>query len=147
MNENATHDSWFCAEGERAGLPVIIRGRQNLSSIIDATSHQKLLRITWQYAIADSVGLPDRNVAAQMSEFEDKIFDVLECDLLCVFFCVYTHNGIREWCAYSSDVQQCCNRINDTLMDETPYPIRMTVEDDPTWIEYQQLLAGVGDVG
>ncbi len=137
-----TNDSWFCAEGEREGRPVVVRGRQFLAQLANPITHPRLLRVVWEYEVSELSGFPTRSLAERMSKFEDLIVDALEKSKVCVFFSVYTHNGRKEWRAYTSNVQSTCNIINAALPHDDPYPIKLLVEDDPDWKEYRDLLAG-----
>jgi hypothetical protein len=139
-------DRWFVAEGKQAGLPVIIRARQHLQPLVSAPSHAKLLRIGWPFVPDAASGLPSREQNSRMQAFEDAIFAELERDQLCIFFCVYLHDGVKRWFAYTSDVQTTCERINAALAGHERYPIEMQVEDDPTWQEYADMLAGIVDL-
>lgn len=137
-------DTWFCAEGERGGRPVLIRGRQGLQQVISKVSHPKLLRISWEFETRDNSGLPPADLNAKMTRFEELVTSALEEDRLSVFFCVFTHNGLREWAAYASDVQATCDKINEALAQEEKYPVQLAVEDDPGWQEYQSLIRDTG---
>ncbi len=136
--------SWFCAQGERDGKPLVIRGRDRLLDIASATSHRSLLRIVWDYEPEGEHGLPSANTSEQMSVFEEIIVEALEQSLLCVFFCVHLHNCRKEWLAYTSNVQEACDRINAALAGLDPHPIAISAEDDPMWQEYADLCRGVG---
>jgi hypothetical protein len=139
-------DVWFSAEGNQNGRPVLIRGRQNLRDVVGVASHPKLLRIVWEYEVIERSGLPSSELNASMANFENTILTEMERDLLCIFFCVYVHNGTKEWAAYSSDVQATCDRFNAVLADQEPYPVQLTVQDDPEWQEYKSLLRDTGMV-
>lgn len=116
-------DVWFVAEGSQDSRPVLIRGRQNLSNVAGIASHPKLFRIVWEYEAKEESGLPSSELNASMADFENVIIAALERDFLCVFFCVYVHNGVKEWTAYTSDVQATCDRFNAVLAGRKPYPV------------------------
>lgn len=133
-------DRWFCAEGEMDGLPTLIRGRQGLSKLVEAHQFPHLLRIQWNYDDVGVAGLPSDTVSSSMNAFENLVIPGLEQDSLCIFFCVFTHNGLREWLAYTRDIQATCDAINALLAKEVAFPIEMGVEDDPDWSEYHELM-------
>lgn len=139
-----SNETWFCAEGRQDGRPVLIRGRQKIDEIAEAGSHPKLLRIVWRYEVVDPSGLPSSHLSAEMADFEDTVFSTLQKDGLCIFFCVYVHNGIREWLAYTSDLQATCDRFNAALAGREPYPVQLMAENDPDWQEYQSLMRETG---
>lgn len=137
-------DVWFVAEGEQNGRPAIIRGRQNLRHLVGLASHPQLLRIVWEYEVDHESGLPSPHLNARMGEFESLVFAELERDFLCIFFCVYLHDGLKEYIAYTSDVQATCDRFNTALAGRPPYPVQLSVEDDPDWNEYVNLMHDTG---
>jgi hypothetical protein len=138
-------DPWICVKGEHDGNPILIRAREGLGDLISQERHRRLLRIVWCYDIDHPSGLPSPELSEEMGFFENMIVEALEADRLCVFFGVILHNGAKEWLAYTSDAQDAqdtCNRINLALQDYEPFPIEMTVDDDPNWGEYHKLLVG-----
>ncbi len=135
---------WFIAEGKQQGLPVVIRARQNLREKRGLESHPTLLRICWQFEPEPGSGLPNPEVGARMEAFEQALFQELESDFICIFFCVYRHDGVQRWFAYTADIEVTCERINSALAGHDRYPIEMTAEPDPAWQEYADLLEGTG---
>jgi len=43
--------------------------------------------------------MPSQDEVDRMSDFENTVFDPLEEDAVCIFFCVFMHNGLKEWLA------------------------------------------------
>ncbi len=78
-----------------------------------------------------------------MATFENAIVDELEKDALAVFVSVTIHNGVKEWSAYIKDAQETCNRLNLALAHHEPFPVELTVEDDPSWTAYAGALRKV----
>ena len=89
-------DSWFGAEGERDGMPAIIRGRDALEPPVGLASHPNLLRITWEFEPEGPSGLPSPTLQQRMMAFEEAIMDPLEEEPLCIFYFVYLHDGTKE---------------------------------------------------
>ena len=80
-----------------------------------------------------------------MAFFENVTVRALERDFLCVFFGVILGNGSKEWMAYTSERSGHMQQgINLALQNYEAFPIEITVEDDPNWVEYSKLLAAKG---
>jgi hypothetical protein len=137
-------DRWFVAEGEDEGKPVLIRGRQDLHEVADPNHLNQLIRIQWTYEPENHLGLPAEKLNETMGNFEDKMIDALEHGGDCIFYCVYTHNGLKEWSAYTCDVETACDNLNAALAADEHYPIELIAEDDPEWHDYHGLLKSVG---
>lgn len=137
-------DTWFIGEGLCDDQPVLLRGRQNVDQLVQRTAYPDLLRIALSYEPYDKSGLPDAETNEQLTQLEDKVFDALEQDLLCVFFCISTYNGIREWVAYTRSEQEAGERLEACFEGEPPFSIEVTIEDDPEWEEYRSLLEDAG---
>lgn len=133
-------DNWTCATGVNNGLPQLIRCRTNLDEIAARKTHRRLLRITWKYATTDRSGLPSADLNERMATFENAVVGELERDFLAIFVSIWVSNGIKEWSAYVSDAQRTCDRLNQALESYDPFPVELTVEDDPSWREYKSLL-------
>jgi hypothetical protein len=133
-------DTWTCATGTSNGLPQLIRCRTNLDKIVGGKTHRRLLRITWKYTKTDQSGLPSAELNERMATFENAIVGELERDSLAIFVSIWVCNGVKEWSAYISDAQRTCNRLNQALESHDPFPVELTVEDDPSWQEYKSLL-------
>ncbi len=139
-------DKWFAAEGEKDGLPTIIRGRGELKHLIGLDSHPTVLRITWSYEPDDHSGLPDPDIQDRMLAFEEAFMDPLEAEPLCIFYCVFLHNGIKEWSAYCSDIDRVGEVFNAALEGHEVYPIELAIEEDPEWEDYRAMLEGTGQL-
>lgn len=136
--------NWFSANDDNNGLPVILRGRNKLTPLIGLKSHPNLIKITWRYELDGPHGLAAPEEDLRMDVFERAVFDALEAETVCIFYCVYQHNGQKEWLAYCTHVDAAEEILNVALMGHEEYPIELTVEADPEWSDYQAMMAGTG---
>ena len=139
-----SHENWFVAELELDNKPLILRGRKNLSGAEAMNTHSKLITITWNYDPDDETGLPPTQLLPLMSAAEHVIFNALEKDDLCIFFAVSVHDGSKQWLAYTHNVDDAYDRLNEALRDQEPYPLEFSAADDPSWEEYAELLENLG---
>lgn len=140
------NDQWFAAEAKNEDLPVFLRGRGQLNSLIGIKSHPNLLKIRWTYAAEEITGMPSLDVIKKMALFEQVIFDVLEQEPLCIFYSIYLHNGIKEWTGYCSDLELVNQEISGALVGHEKYPIELLVDQDPEWADYKAMLRDTGQL-
>lgn len=138
-------DNWFSVKTEFDGMPKILRGRAELKSLIGLESHPNLLRIIWGYEPRDASGLPRPEIHDNMVAFENAIFDRLEEEPLCIFYCVYMHDGVKDWSAYCSDIERANNVISEALADYENFPVVIDVSDDPDWEDYREMVKATGE--
>ena len=137
-------DKWFIAEGEENGKPIIIQGRGELGPIAGAPTHSKVLRIAWHYVGDENFNLPEEEQSILMDKFNDLIIPALEKDQLCIVYCIFLGNGIKEWAAYCSDVDKALEIFNQTLEGEAIFPVKLFVEEDPKWLDYHNMINETG---
>lgn len=69
-----------------------------------------------------------------------------EHDFHAVLTAVITTNGARQWIFYTSDIDECGQRLTAMPQENEPYPIELTADDDPDWSFLRQnVLAGCSD--
>lgn len=140
------NDQWFAAEAKNEELPVLLRGRGQLSDLIGIKSHPNLLKIRWTYAADETTGMPAADMIKKMAVFEQVVFDTLEKEPLCIFYSIYLHNGIKEWSAYCSDLEKVNEEISGALIGHEKYPIELLVDQDPEWADYTAMLRDTGQL-
>lgn len=133
-------DRWFAAEAKNNDLPVLLRGRGHLQSLMGIKSHPNLLRIRWTYDADKTTGMPAVEVIKKMAVFEQVMFETLEKEPLCIFYSIYLHNGIKEWSAYCADLERMNEEISGALVGHEKYPIELLVDQDPEWADYKAML-------
>lgn len=126
-------DKWTVAEAGSDEAPIILRYREPLLSVHDTSGYGELLHILWSFAARNEFGLPEPDEHSEAGKFENYLCDVFEHDQHGVLALVITGNGEREFFLYTSDGQECSKRIHEMPQQEEPYPIQLTLEDDPQW--------------
>jgi hypothetical protein len=126
-------DNWALAEGVHEDKPLVIRFRPDLRMVTDFRGYPLLLEIAWPFDSPDESGLPCEEEVAAMDQFEERILDAYECDAHAVLTAVITTNGARQWFFYTSDADECGQRLADMPQEEELYPVELTAEDDPNW--------------
>lgn len=146
-NDYQINDIWFAAEAQRDGLPVFIRGRNQLQDLVGLKSHSSVIRITWEFEPANAAGMPDKQLHDNMQALEQTLFDVLEAKGLCIFYSIYLHNGMKEWSAYCCDTKQVIDLLNQALGNHEKHQINIGYKDDPEWVDYLHMLETTGQGG
>ena len=139
-------DQWFSEDGEHEGRPSLIRVRSHLTHLVGLKTHPHLLCFSWEYDENTKDGMPDSEQSSDMAMFEQTIFQALESDHLCIFYCVYLYDGMQAWYAYSADVDKSVDMMNEALSSHPAYPVEITVDKDSLWEDYKDVLDGTAYV-
>ncbi|MGL4854204.1 MAG: DUF695 domain-containing protein [Lentisphaeria bacterium] len=134
-------DTWFLAEAEENGNPMVLRGRQDLLTIDDIqTKYPNVIRVTWHFGES----FPQESTSNRMNEFEERLFHDLEShDQLCIFYCVYMVNGSVEWSAYYNDIQEITPIIEKIFDDYNDIKFEIGIAPDADWTDYKDMLEAV----
>lgn len=140
-------DAWAVAEGTHEDKPVFVRFRHNFRQVLDFDGYHLLLQITWPYAEADSSGMPGVEDSEAMEQFEQRILAAYEHDFHAVLTAVITTDGVRQWTFYTSDLDECGDRLSEMPQEVEPYPIELVADEDPEWTFLrEEILAGCDDI-
>ncbi len=134
VREVQLEDIWSVGEGHTAdGLPFVCRWRTRVLGPPDVDGYDRVLKVVWQYSDADTGAMPSTEDSQAMRTFEDRLAPALEHDGHAYLAAILTLDGAREWIFYSSDVQECVQRITDMPQEREPYSYELTTESDPDW--------------
>lgn len=138
-------DTWFGAEGEEDGKPLIFRGRQYISSGVVESAYPTRVSIYWHYEPANESGMPDKETSDAQYELDDALnrLDAPESSFLML---VVTGNGRKVWHWYVSDVEAWMKRLNELLVDHPVFPIRIEKSHEPDWFLYLDFISGVDGI-
>lgn len=137
-------DTWFTANDDNNGVPVVLQGRNTLKHLIGLNSHPTLIRLVWKFDPAGPHGLPSDEEVERMARFETAVLPALEAERICIFYCIFQQQGVKEWLAYCSSVDAAEEILNVALMDQEDVPIELFEEDDPQWSDYVSMMEGTG---
>jgi hypothetical protein len=143
---SADNDAWNVANGTNPDKPSVLRYRPNLQERIADPAYGSHLTIIWPYDSDNKSGMPNDLQNIELGNFEDTVVDALDSSDLAILAFVFTCAGQREWHFYVSDVGAVGQAINEALAGQPVLPIELTVEDDPEWSEYQEVLRGCGHI-
>jgi hypothetical protein len=129
---------WSLAEGERNGLPFILRYMSELPDTKTRANYGWLTVISWSYAVRGK-GMPQAADNTRLNELEGIIHEKLEPAGHCILVISRTGNGQREWSYYIRDRDEFIAAFNDALADKPRFPIEITFYEDPQWSELRDL--------
>ena len=135
---SANSDAWTIAEGERDGLPSLLRFRPGLKKCLGDPRFSRLLQITWTCQRSNT-GMPSPEESDAMQPMEDHLVEALEESDAGVLAFVLTHGGTRLWNFYVAESADLKGLINHALADLPRLPIELAIEDDPEWSELARL--------
>jgi len=142
----ANDDAWNVANGTNPDKPSVLRYRPALQKRVGDPAFGRHLTIIWPYGSDNSSGMPNDQQNTALGDFEDIVVDVIDATKLAILTFVFTSPGQREWHFYVSDAGAVGEAINEALAGQPVLPIELSVEDDPEWSEFQEVLRGCGHI-
>lgn len=136
-------DSWALSRGEYEGKPVMVRYRKRLLQLENSEGYDQLLRVIWPYGGEEESGMPSDADLKLLDDFETLLCDAIEADGRAICTAVITTWGYREWVFYTTDFEDCGERISRLPQKSSPYPIELEAEADEDWHYLKEnILAG-----
>lgn len=141
MTTANSEDTYFTAQGEEDGKPLVFRSLQNVPSGLRASEMPHLVSITWRYE-HDGSGMPDAETNEQQIEFEDALasLDTNETSRLML---VVTGNGRKEWHWYVRDIGRWMESLNRLLSGHPVFPLEISDSYQPDWKLYRNFIGNV----
>lgn len=145
--EVVKEDAWAVAEGTHEDKLVLVRFRHNFRQVLDFEGYHLLLQITWPFFEVDPSGMPGVEDAEAMEQFEQRLLVAYEHDFHAVLTAVITTNGVRQWLFYTSDLEECGDRLTEMPQEAEPYPIELVADEDPEWLFLrEEILEGCNNI-
>jgi hypothetical protein len=131
-------DKWSLAQGNwHDNKPIIMRVRKEIDSMVGHPAYAKRYSITWKFRKKQKNGFPTIDEFTIMELFENALYEAFENGLQSIMVAVVTHAGERDWIFYTTDVEGTHQRLNDTFIGKSRYPLTIVTYDDPQWEEYK----------
>lgn len=135
-------EEWNVASGDGPAGPFFFRWRTPILQPGETSGYDRLLRISWHFALEGSRELPPPASDEQRARFEADIVAVFEHDYHAVLTCVWTYDGAAEWAFYTADVSECGARVGRMPHPYGKYPISLQADDDPDWTYFREVRLG-----
>lgn len=148
VREVQLQDRWSVGEGHTAdGLPFVCRWRSPVLGPPDVDGYDRVLKVVWPYSEADTGAMPTAEDSQAMATFEDRLVPAWEHDGHAYLAAILTLDGARQWVFYTSDIQECAQRLTDMPQERDPYPLELTTERDPNWSWLHDQILSPFDLG
>jgi hypothetical protein len=134
VREVQLEDRWAVGEGHTPdGLPYICRWRTPVLAPPNVDGYDQVLKVVWPYADEDTGAMPSDQDSQAMEAFEDRLISAWEHDGHAYLAAILTMDGARQWVFYTSDIEECAQRLTDMPQERDPYPLEFTTDFDPDW--------------
>lgn len=122
-------------EGDKT---IFVTGRSDVDKFRNNPRMSIRIEVTMVYH-ADSKGYPRENESAILEEVTDRLVEVFAKDPVAVLTGIYTGDGERTWVFYTVSTHIFQRKFNEALVDLPTLPISIIAENDPEWLEYDEM--------
>ncbi|MDE7154857.1 MAG: DUF695 domain-containing protein, partial [Muribaculaceae bacterium] len=130
---------WWTAPAEsESGNLIMVTGRRDISKYKDNPKFKIRVEATWKYESKNG-GMPDVATSQLMDEADTALRECFRKDPIAVLTGVYTGDGERNWVFYTLSLNIFCRKFNEALSSMELLPITLSAEEDPDWLEYQEM--------
>ncbi|MCM1450849.1 MAG: DUF695 domain-containing protein [Clostridium sp.] len=129
---------WTCPLEDEDGKLVMVTGRGDVEKFRSNPRCRIRIEITIPYESLPS-GMPTDKDAAMIEEVLDRLAAELDKDPIGVITGVYTGAGERNIVVYAVSTNIFTKKLNQALEPMPLLPLKITAEDDPEWLEYQEM--------
>ena len=138
-NKAVEYGDWWTAPAEsESGNLIMVTGRRDVSKFKDNPKFKIRVEATWKYD-GKTAGMPDLATSQLMDEADVALRECFRKDPIAVLTGVYTGDGERNWVFYTLSLNIFCRKFNEALSSMELLPITLSAEEDPEWLEYQEM--------
>ncbi|MDE6224652.1 MAG: DUF695 domain-containing protein, partial [Muribaculaceae bacterium] len=120
------------------GNLIMVTGRRDVSKFKDNPKFKIRVEATWKYD-GKTGGMPNMATSQLMDEADIALRECFRKDPIAVLTGVYTGDGERNWVFYTLSLNIFCRKFNEALSSMELLPITLSAEEDPEWLEYQEM--------
>lgn len=138
MKLKISDDWWTSPTESENGKLIMVTGRANIDNVKATGKYNIRVEINWHYQ-GDQSGMPDLPTSTIMEGVTDALSEVFRKDPVAVMTGIYTGDNERNWIFYTCSVHIFEKKINEALAPFDLLPIKIYTENDPDWLEYQEM--------
>ncbi len=138
MKLKITDDWWTSPTESDNGKLIMVTGRADMDNVRATGKYNIRVEISWQYQ-GDKSGMPDLPTSTVMEGVTDALAEVFRKDPVAVMTGIYTGDNERNWIFYTCSLHIFEKKINEALAPFDLLPIKIYSENDPEWLEYQEM--------
>lgn len=134
-----SQQTWWTAptQSENDRL-IMVTGRKDVEAFRSNPKFNIRVEVTWPYE-GDATGMPDLATSTLMEETQDKLTEAFEKDPVAVLTGIFTGDNERNWIFYTLSTHIFGRKLNEALKDMPVLPISIYCENDPDWLEYDEM--------
>lgn len=132
------NDWWTSPTESASGKLIMVTGRRGIEQAKESGKYKIRVEITWKYP-GDASGMPDTPTSTIMEAVQDALQKVFMKDPIAILTGIYTGDGERNWIFYTTSVHIFEKKINLALAPFDLLPITIYTENDPDWLEYEEM--------
>ncbi len=116
----------------------MVTGRRGVEKARESGKYNIRVEITWKYP-GNAAGMPDDPTSTVMEAVQDAMTEVFDKDPVAILTGIYTGDNERNWIFYCTSVHIFEKKINLALAPFDLLPISIYTENDPQWLEYDEM--------
>ena len=132
------NDWWTSPTESATGKLIMVTGRRGIEQAKESGKYNIRVEITWKYQ-GDASGMPDTPTSTIMEAVQDALQKVFTKDPVAILTGIYTGDGERNWIFYTTSIHIFEKKINQALAPFDLLPITIYTENDPEWLEYEEM--------
>ncbi len=132
------NDWWTSPTESESGRLGMVTGRRGVEKARESGKYNIRVEITWKYP-GNAAGMPDDPTSTVMEAVQDAMTEVFDKDPVAILTGIYTGDNERNWIFYCTSVHIFEKKINLALAPFDLLPISIYTENDPQWLEYDEM--------
>lgn len=132
------NDWWTSPTESESGALVMVTGRRGVEQARESGKYKIRVEITWKYP-GNSAGMPDEPTSMVMEAVQEALTSTFDKDPVAILTGIYTGDNERNWIFYTTSVHIFEKKINVALAPFDLLPINIYTENDPDWLEYDEM--------
>ena len=129
---------WTCPLEDDEGNLIMVTGRADVEKFRSNPRFSIRVEINLTYS-STADGMPDRASAEMLDQVLESLKNELRKDPVAVLTGVYTGAGVRTMVFYTLSTHIFTKKLNQALADLPLLPLEITAENDPEWLEFQEM--------
>ena len=133
------NSNWWTAPAEADnGRLVMVSGRTDIEKFRANPRFNIRLEVAWPYE-GDASGMPDDELSRLMEQVQNALQESFRKDPVAVLTGVFTGDNERTWVFYTLSTHIFGRKLNEALADLPLLPLKISAENDPEWLAYDEM--------
>lgn len=129
---------WTSPLEDDEGNLIMVTGRADVEKFRSNPRFNIRVEINLPYS-ATADRMPDADAASLLEQVLESMKEELRKDPVAVLTGVYTGAGVRTMVFYTLSTHIFNKKLNAALADLPLLPLEITAENDPEWLEFQEM--------